>query len=137
MKTWLAYIGYIMGITILLLHYIFIGLGYLYKVDNLLIFVQSIFYFLYVKLLVGRLLVQFYYGWYYAHGGFLPNLLSSFIPINYMENRAPLSYKLVSLDGNFFRNAGFSLIWMLIYYVIFIFALFFVKIVLGMICNKK
>jgi hypothetical protein len=31
--------------------------------------------------------------------------------MNYMEDNAALSYKLVSLDGNYFRNARFLLIW--------------------------
>lgn len=84
MKTWLAYIGYIMSIVIILLHAVYIGIGYLYKMDNLLIFIQTIYYFIYVKLLIGRLLVQFYYGWYFAHVGFLPNLLNVFIPNNYV-----------------------------------------------------
>lgn len=74
MRSWLAYIGYIMSIVIILLHFVFIGNELLYKMDNLIIFAQSIFYFSFVKNLVGRLLAQFYYGWYYMHVGFMPNL---------------------------------------------------------------
>ena len=49
------------------------------------------------------------------HAGFLPNLFSNIIPSHYVELSAPPSYKLVNIDGNYFRNAGFSLAWMLIY----------------------
>ena len=115
MKTWLAYIGYIMSITIILLHAVYIGNELLYKVDNLLIFVQSIYYFSFAKNLVGHLLAQFYYGWFYAHAGFLPNIFSAEIPPHYVELSAPISFKLVNTDGNYFRNAGFSLGWLLIF----------------------
>lgn len=74
MKTWLAYIGYVMAIVIILLHAVFIGNELLYKVDNLVIFVQTIFYFSFVQNLVGRLLAQYYFGWSFAHARFLPNL---------------------------------------------------------------
>ncbi len=77
MKTWLAFIGYIMSLTIIILHFIYVGIEYQYKTDNLLILAQTIFYFLYVRLLVGRLLSQFYYGWYYLHAGFLANLFQN------------------------------------------------------------
>ena len=73
MKTWLAYIGYLMSIVVILLHAVFIGNELIYKVDNVLIFVQSVFYFIYVKNLVGRLLAQFYWGWSFSHARFLPN----------------------------------------------------------------
>lgn len=115
MTTWLAYIGYIMSIVVILLHAVFIGNELLYKVDNLLIFVQTIFYFSYVKNLVGRLLAQFYFGWSFAHARFLPNLFRAIIPDHYVEREAPVSYKLVNIDGNYFRNAGFSLVWLLIF----------------------
>lgn len=73
MKTWLAFIGYFMSLAIILMHAVFIGLDYCYQVDNLLIFAQGIYYFLFVKLLIGKLLSQFYYGWIFAHAGFLTN----------------------------------------------------------------
>lgn len=84
MTTWLAYIGYIMSIVIIILHAVFIGNELLYKVDNLLIFIQTIFYFSYVKNLVGRLLAQFYFGWSFSHARFLPNLFSPTIPDHYV-----------------------------------------------------
>jgi hypothetical protein len=37
------------------------------------------------------------------------------IPDYYIEKKAPVSYKLFNIDGNYFRNAGFSLAWLLIY----------------------
>ena len=119
-QTWLAYIGYIMSIVILILHIVFIGNELLYKVDNLLIFVQSVFYFSFVKNLAGRLLGQFYFGWSFAHARFLPNLFDSAIPDHYYEQKAPPSFKLLNIDGNYFRNAGFSLGWLLIFIAIFI-----------------
>lgn len=73
MKTWLAYIGYIMGIVLICLHAVFIGNDLLYKVDNTLILAQSIYFFSFVQLLVGKLLAQFYYGWLFAQFGFFPN----------------------------------------------------------------
>jgi hypothetical protein len=115
MRTWLAYIGYIMAIAVILLHGIFIGNELLYKVDNLLIFTQTVFFFSFVKNLVGKLLAQFYFGWSFAHARFLPNLFDGIIPDNYVESNAPISYKLFNIDGNYFRNAGFSLAWLLIY----------------------
>lgn len=85
MTTWLAYIGYIMSIVILLLHIVFIGNELLYKVDNLLIFTQSIFYFSFVQNLVGRLLAQFYFGWSFSLARFLPNLFDSIVEDHYVE----------------------------------------------------
>ncbi len=108
MKTWLAYIGYIMGLTLILLHAVFIGNDYLYKVDNALILAQTIYFFSFVQLLVGKLLSQFYYGWIFAHFGFFPNFFAKNIPSNYVELAAPNSYKLATLDANIVRNAGFA-----------------------------
>ena len=61
-----------------------IGNELLYKVDNLLIFVQTIYYFAYAQNLVGRLLSQFYFGWSFAHARFLPNLFNNIIPPRYL-----------------------------------------------------
>lgn len=108
MKTWLAYIGYIMGITLILLHVVFIGNDLLYKVDNAIILGQTIYFFSFVQLLVGKLLAQFYYGWVFTHFGFFPNFFASNIPPNYAELAAPNSYKLATLDANVVRNAGFA-----------------------------
>jgi hypothetical protein len=73
MKTWLAFIGEVMSIVIIVLHVVFIGNDLLYKVDNTLILAQTIYYFSFVQLLVGNVLAQFYYGWIFAHLGFFPN----------------------------------------------------------------
>ena len=85
MRTWLAHIGYIMGIVLILLHAVFVGNDLLYKVDNALILAQTVYFFSFVQLLIGKLLAQFYYGWIYAHFGFFPNFFSSTIPSNYVE----------------------------------------------------
>lgn len=87
--------------------------------DNLLIFAQTIFYFSFVKNLAGRLLAQFYFGWSFSHAWFLPNIFAGVIPVGYREADAPVSYMLLNNDGNYFRNAGFSLGWMLIYIAAF------------------
>ena len=109
-----------MSITILCLHFVFIGNELLYKMENLIIFIQTAYYFLYAKNLVGRLLAQYYFGWSFAHARFLPNAFNGIIPSNYIERDAPCSYKLVNMDGNFFRNAGFSFFWLLIYLLAFL-----------------
>lgn len=83
--------------------------------DNLIILVQSIYYFSFVKILVGKLLAQFYYGWIFAHAGFFPNFFS--IPNGYREDAAPISYKLANVDANFIRNAGFTISISLVYFV--------------------
>jgi hypothetical protein len=108
MKTWLAYIGYIMGLTLILLHVVFIGNDLLYKVDNAIILGQTIYFFSFVQLLVGKLLAQFYYGWIFTHFGFFPNFFAPTIPSDYVELAAPNSYKLATLDANIVRNAGFA-----------------------------
>ena len=130
MKTWLAYIGYIMGITLILLHAVFIGNDLLYKMDNALILTQTIYYFSFVKLLVGKLLAQFYYGWIFAHFGFFPNIFQDHIASNYVENQAPNSYKLATMDANVIRNAGFSISLLLIFIGGYFFAIAFIRIAL-------
>lgn len=115
MKTWLAYIGYIMGLVIILLHVIFIGNDLLYKVDNTLILAQSIYFFSFVKLLVGKLLSQFYYGWLFAHFGFWPNFFGNQVPAQYIELDAPNSYKLATIDANIVRNAGWAFSLLLVF----------------------
>ncbi len=83
MKTWLAIIGQIMGCVLIVMQAVFVGNDLLYKVDNALILAQTIYYFSFVKLLVGKLLAQFYYGWIFAHAGFFPNYFSETIPYGY------------------------------------------------------
>lgn len=83
MKTWLAIIGEIMSWVLILLHVVFIGNDLMYKVDNVLILVQTIYFFSFVQLLIGSVLAQFYYGWIYAHGGFFVNFFADRIPSGY------------------------------------------------------
>jgi hypothetical protein len=83
--------------------------------DNLIILVQSIYYFSFVKILVGKLLAQFYYGWIFSLAGFFPSFFT--IPNGYREDAAPISYKLATLDANFIRNAGFTISISLVYFV--------------------
>ena len=116
-KTWLAYIGYIMGIVLICLHVVYIGNDLLYKVDNTLILAQSIYFFSFVKLLAGKLLSQFYYGWIFAHFGFFPNFFINAIPPNYVELAAPNSYKLSSVDSNIIRNGGWAFSLLLVFFV--------------------
>ena len=108
MNRWLAYIGYIFSWIIIILHAIYIGNGLLYKVDNLLILAQTYYFFQFINLLTGNYLSQFFYGWRWSHGGFFPNFFSSAIPEGYFAESAPEPYKLISLDANLVRNAGFS-----------------------------
>jgi hypothetical protein len=138
MSTWLAYIGEIMSLTVIVLHMVFIGNKLLYKVDNLLIFIQTIFYFSFVDKLEGKLLSQFYYGWSFAHARFLPNLFWRIIPDGYTETAyVPTSYMLFNVDGNYFRNAGFSLVWLLIYISCWIVVTLFIWIIVSYYLRKK
>jgi hypothetical protein len=69
--------------------------------------------------MIGVTSGQFYYGFVFAHFGFFPNYFSALIPPNYMEgftddlnpygSNVPNSYRLLTGDANFIRNAGFSL----------------------------
>lgn len=136
MKTWLAFIGYIMSITLILLHAVFIGNNLLYKVDNVLILAQSIYYFSFVQLLVGKLLSQFYYGWIFAHFGFFPNFFKHLIPSNYVELAAPNSYKLATLDANIARNAGFAFSLLLVFIASYL-VVTIVCWILAKICRKE
>lgn len=83
-KTWLAYIGYIMGLVLICLHVVYIGNDLLYKVDNSLILAQLVYFFSFAQLLAGKLLSQFYYGWIFAHFGFFPSFFSATIPSSYI-----------------------------------------------------
>lgn len=78
----------------------------MYKKDNLIIFAQSIFYFLFVRVLISNPVGQFYYGWNWMHIGFWPNYFN-----NLIEGTAFTAppYALYNLDASFIRNAGFSL----------------------------
>jgi hypothetical protein len=136
MKDWLAYVGYILSWVILVIHCLYIGNTILYKVDNLIIFCQTIYFFTFVKLLVGNTLAQYYYGWFYMHMGFWPNYFKSTVPNQYDELDSPLSFKLATLDGNFIRNAGFAVsifmsflvLWIVLCLFIFILHKFFKRL---------
>ena len=104
-----------MSIVLICLHVVFIGNDLLYKVDNTLILAQSIYFFSFVQLLVGRLLAQFYYGLLFASFGFFPNFFKNTIPSNYVELEAPNSYKLATLDANIIRNAGWAFSLLLVF----------------------
>jgi hypothetical protein len=135
MKTWLAYIGYIMGLVIICLQVVFIGNDLLYKADNTLILAQSIYFFSFVQLLVGKLLSQFYYGWLFAHFGFFPSFFANTIPSNYVELSAPNSYKLATLDANIVRNAGWAFSLLLVFIGAYA-VITFICWVLSSVCNK-
>lgn len=77
MKTWLSIIGQIMGPVIIVMHCIYIGNDLIYKMDNLIILSQTLYYFSFVKILTGKLLAQFYYGWIFSHCGFFPNFFTT------------------------------------------------------------
>jgi hypothetical protein len=120
MKSWLAIIGYIMSCVLIVMHAVFIGNDLMYKMDNVIILAQTIYYFSFVRLLVGRLLAQFYYGWIFSHAGFFPNYFSATIPSDYRELAAPNSYKLATNDSNVIRNAGFSMSLLITFILAFI-----------------
>ena len=101
-----AWIGYIFSIAILLTHFIFIGNNYMYKMDNLIIFCQAIFYFLFIRLLSSKPVAQYYYGWGWLHLSFYPNYFISSLD-SAASSAAP--YALFNLDANFIRNAGSSI----------------------------
>jgi hypothetical protein len=98
--------------------------------------VQTIFFFAFVKNLAGRLLAQYYFGWSFAHARFLPNLFDPIIPDSYVETAAPIPYKIFNIDGNYFRNAGFSLAWLLIYILCWGIVTLFVWLILNKLCQK-
>lgn len=100
-----------------MLHAIYIGNYLLYKVDNLLIFVQCVWYFLFIKIFVGHTLAQYYWGFSWSHWEFFPNFFRQTIPNDYYEGYDSVnngeeylsnSYRLATGDANFIRNAGFS-----------------------------
>ena len=89
-----------------LVHAAYIGNGLIYKMDNLIIFVQTIYFFGFVNNFSGSHLSQFYYGWGWSHGTYMYNFFQFAIPGGYYEDSAPIPYKLTVLDTNFIRNAG-------------------------------
>ena len=75
----LAYIGYILSLLVLMTHCIYIGNGYTYKMDNLIIFAQTIFYFLFTDIFISNPVSQYYYGWSWMHVNFYPNYFWSLL----------------------------------------------------------
>lgn len=73
MKKWLAGIGYVLSILVIIVHCIYIANSILYKMDNIIIFIQSIYFFLFNRILISNPLAQFYYGFSWAHLNFFPN----------------------------------------------------------------
>jgi hypothetical protein len=98
--------------------------------DNLIIFCQSIFFFLFNRIIVGNPIAQFYYGWSWAHLDFFPNYFEP--ELKYTEPTVT-PYALYNLDANFIRNAGssisllvtFLLIWSAVSIAIYIADTFF------------
>ena len=101
-----AWIGYLFSVVILMTHCIYIGNNYMYKMDNLIIFCQSIFYFLFIRLLTSNPVAQYYYGWNWLNFFFYPNYFESSLTDS-ASSAAP--YALFNLDANFIRNAGSAL----------------------------
>ena len=99
---------------LIIIHAVYIGNNLIYKVDNILIFAQTIFFFSFVHLLVGVPIAQFYNGFLWSHWGFFPNYFKGTIPPCYVEgfaetnNHIPNPYKLLTVDANFIRNGGFT-----------------------------
>ena len=118
-----AWIGIFMSLAILLTHCIFIGNSYGYKMDNLIIFAQTIFYFIFMRVLISNPVCQFYYGWSWMHVDFYPNYFESAIT-GTATTAAP--YALYNLDANFIRNAGSS--------ISFILTFLFVWAIVSLIC---
>jgi hypothetical protein len=105
-KKWLAGIGYVLSIFLILLHCIYIANGILYKMDNIIIFAQSLFFFLFNQTLIANPVAQYYYGWSWAHLNFFPNYFTPDLDLS--EPTIP-PYALYNLDGNIIRNAGSTL----------------------------
>jgi hypothetical protein len=101
-----AVIGYLFSLGILLTQCLFVGVNLMYKMDNLIIFSQGIFYFLFVRVLISNPVGQYYYGWHWMHLGWFPNYFSASVA-GTASSAAP--YALFNLDANFIRNAGSAL----------------------------
>lgn len=105
-KGWLAGVGYVMSLLLLGIQFIYLANNMPYKMDNIIIFSQSLYYFLFNRLLIANPAAQYYYGFTWIHLNFYPN---------YFQPRLDLSeptlapYALYNLDANIIRNAGSSL----------------------------
>lgn len=74
--------------------------------DNIIIFVQTVFYFLFTRIFISNPVAQYYYGFSWAHLNFFPNYFEP--ELNLSEPTVP-PYALYNLDANVIRNAGSSL----------------------------
>lgn len=81
---WMAILAYIFSLGIIALHCIYIGNYLLYKVDNILILAQSLYFFSFINLMVGNPVSQYYYGFLWSHFGFFPNYFAGAIPPMYL-----------------------------------------------------
>lgn len=107
------------------IHCIFVGNGLLYKMDNLIIFCQSLFYCLFLRILAGNPIAQYYYGWGWLNLNFYPNYFS--VAVDSYEVTVP-PYALYNVDANIIRNGGtsvsflltFAIIWAVICIVIYL-----------------
>lgn len=115
-KKWLAGIGYVISLLILITNTIYVANSILYKMDNIIIFAQTTFFFLFQQIWISNPIAQYYYGWSWAHLNFYPNY---FTPELYLSEPTIIPYALYNLDANIIRNSGsslsllltFSLIW--------------------------
>jgi hypothetical protein len=113
-KKWLAGVGYVLSILIILLQCIYVANGIMYKMDNIIIFTQSLFFFLFTQTLIANPLAQFYYGWSWMHLNFFPNYFTPDLDLS--EPTIP-PYALYNLDGNVIRNAGSTLSFLLTFFM--------------------
>lgn len=87
-------------------HCVYVGNGLTCKMDNIIIFAQSIFYFLFTDVFISNPISQYYYGWSWMHLNFYPNYFWSLLSAD--EQTIP-PYALNNVDANFIRNAGCSI----------------------------
>lgn len=85
--------------------------------DNIIIFCQSIFYFLFIRILSSNPVAQYYYGWNWLHLLFYPNYFLSALE-GTASSAAP--YVMYNLDANFIRNAGSSLSFLLTFFILWL-----------------
>lgn len=81
-KKWAA-VGAVFSIILLLLHVIYLGNDIMYKVDNTLILAQTVFLGEFVWAVMPIQMAQFFWGWFFAHLGFIPNIFRNTIPTLY------------------------------------------------------
>ena len=96
--------------------------------------------------MVGIPLAQYYYGFLWSHFGFFPNYFKGTIPEGYYEGFSstitdpeyryvPNSYRLLTADANYIRNAGYAFSLLLTFLAAFFIVILFIKI-LKKFCGK-